>query len=277
MKKLTCRFSRLEDVPRLKGLWKDCFGDEDAYIDHYFDTFYRPDRALVLEQEGEVCSMLLTFSFFMTLPTGESLPVCYVYAFCTDPSCQSRGFGRRLLSYAEETARGEGCAALFMIPGEKSLFDFYRSLGYETGASFRSLELEAAEEGTLPVQPCSVEDYAARREAWLADLPHISYDSETLHYQHRLCRSTGGGFYRVGEGIAAVEVDEEAIFVKELLSTCPEKAISALLRTFHLQKALVRLPALPDEEKQQPFAVVKWLNADQAPLWKGGWLAFGFD
>ena len=53
------RTSEERDIPVLKELWKLAFGDEDAYIDHFFSRYYAPERMLVLEENGEVLAVTL--------------------------------------------------------------------------------------------------------------------------------------------------------------------------------------------------------------------------
>ena len=48
-------------VPELKKLWKECFADEDAYIDAFFEAMYE-DQSVLLEEENGV---LLGASFFL--------------------------------------------------------------------------------------------------------------------------------------------------------------------------------------------------------------------
>ena len=51
---LTIRAALPEEAPRLKHLWKKCFGDPDDYIDLYFRDYWEPDQALVAEEEGRI-------------------------------------------------------------------------------------------------------------------------------------------------------------------------------------------------------------------------------
>lgn len=270
-----CRPSQAGDVPRLIELWKVCFGDEESYIRHYFDTYYRPQRGMVLEVGGDVASMLLTFPFILTEADGEQHPVSYVYAFCTHPDHQSHGYGRKLLRYAEECARREGCIGLVMVPGERPLFDFYGSLGYEVGGSITEVEMTGKKASYLPIEELTAEEYHRLREEKLADIPHISYDMETLRYQLSLCKLSEGGFYRIGASIAAVEPDEDMIYLKEVLSDSGNNAVSALMWHFCVEKALFRCPVSPDSSKR-PFAVVKWLDGVSRDR-SESWLAFAFD
>lgn len=134
----------------MQELWRRCFGDEQAYLDLCFDQGGAVSHGMLLEAEGVVQSMLLAFSQEMTLPEGDSVPMWYVYAFCTHPDGQSRGYGRTLLAWTEEEGRKTGAKAVVMVPGEPSLFRFYESLGYET-ACF-TWETEISRETKTPPQ-----------------------------------------------------------------------------------------------------------------------------
>ena len=46
------RTSVPEDIPAQRQLWKLAFGDEDAYIDNFYNIYYRPERVIVLEEGG---------------------------------------------------------------------------------------------------------------------------------------------------------------------------------------------------------------------------------
>ena len=122
---ITLRCATPADAPRMQDLWRRCFGDEQAYLDLCFDQGGAVSHGMLLEAEGAVQSMLLVFSQEMTLPEGDSVPMWYVYAFCTHPDGQSRGYGRTLLAWTEAEGRKAGAKAVMMVPGEPSLFRFY--------------------------------------------------------------------------------------------------------------------------------------------------------
>ena len=45
----TVRPSTPADIPAQRELWTLAFGDPAAYLDNFYDTYYRPERVLVLE------------------------------------------------------------------------------------------------------------------------------------------------------------------------------------------------------------------------------------
>jgi GNAT superfamily N-acetyltransferase len=277
--KVLFRPSKREEIPRLKELWKVCFEDEEAYIDHCFECCYQPERVLVLEVMGRVVSMLMAFPYTMTAGDGSRCPAGYVYAFCTDPKERGKGYGRQLLACAERQLKAQGCQAVVMVPGEESLFQFYEALGYETACTMREeTMLRNGNTGGILPCPCPSQIYGQQREKWLSGLCHVSYEVPELEYQRSLCRSSGGRMYLLGDGVATVEVDGDQLVIKELLTAQPEQAAAALMNLLGAERATVRFPVLPGESGV-PFGVVKWFDDKMKNIWdkKTGWLAFGFD
>ncbi len=272
-----CRPSRREEVPQLARLWKICFGDTDDYIAHYFSACYRPERAMVLEDGGQLRSMLLTFPNILVTGEGQEIPTCYIYAFCTAPEARSRGYGRRLLAWTEEQAARQGCQLAVMVPSEASLFDFYETLGYRTTFFHREQVYTSTGATDCAPVPCDGAAYAARREALLAGHPHMAYPPEVLDYQRSLCRRTEGDFFLLEDGLAAVETDGDTLFCKELLTDRPQAAVNALLSRFGLNRAVVRTPA-GERGGAKGFAVAKFLiPGGDRQAEPAGYLAFAFD
>ena len=50
-----------EDIPRQRELWGLAFGDDGAYVDNFYQNYYRPERVLVLEEDGVIQSMTAWF------------------------------------------------------------------------------------------------------------------------------------------------------------------------------------------------------------------------
>lgn len=107
-----------------------------------------------------------------------------------------------------------------MVPGEPSLFRFYESLGYET-ACF-TWETEISRETKTPprqrAERCDVETYQVLRERFLQGTSHVSYPLESLTWQKMLCDASGGGLFRIGDGVAAAECWGGSVILKELLA-----------------------------------------------------------
>ena len=70
MERLRC--SVVQDIPRLRELWYLAFGDDGAYVDNFFDTYYKPERMLVLEEDGVVQAMTAWFDTGFVVPEEGS-------------------------------------------------------------------------------------------------------------------------------------------------------------------------------------------------------------
>lgn len=263
----------------MRELWQCCFGDEQDYLDLCFHQGNAVSHGAVLEAAGTVQSMLLVFSQGMTLPDGETVPMWYVYAFCTAPEWQSRGYGRTLLAWTETAAAQADVKAVVMVPGEPSLFQFYECLGYET-ACFTRETMVTQRKNTplhLKAERCDLKIYQTLRERFLRGSSYVFYPEESLTWQKTLCDASGGGLFQIEDGIAAVERWGGNVVVKELLSHQMEEAAQAILQTCGVQQALIRgVPSGP----AKPFGVVRWLTQDVQRRWnqgQGRYLGLAFD
>lgn len=263
----------------MRALWQRCFGDEQEYLDLCFHQGNATSHGAVLEALGAVQSMLLVFSQGMTLPDGETVPMWYVYAFCTAPDCQSRGYGRMLLAWTERAAAQAGAKAVVMVPGEPSLFQFYERLGYETACFTRETIVTQTKNTPLHLKAerCDLKTYQTLRERFLRGGSHVFYPVESLTWQKTLCDANGGGLFRVGDGVAAVERWGGEMVVKELLSHQVQDAAQTLLQLCDAQQALVR--SVPSGTPK-PFGVVRWLDQEVQRRWnqgQGRYLGLAFD
>ena len=92
MERLRC--SVVQDIPRLRELWYLAFGDDGAYVDNFFDTYYKPERMLVLEEDGVVQAMTAWFDTAFVVPEEGSFRAAYLYAVATHPDCRGKGMAK---------------------------------------------------------------------------------------------------------------------------------------------------------------------------------------
>ena len=71
------RPSRVEELEQQKRLWKAAFGDDEAYIDLFYNTCARPEDVLILSEDGQLCSMAALLPLEIALPGGGKPPPMY--------------------------------------------------------------------------------------------------------------------------------------------------------------------------------------------------------
>ena len=118
------------DIPTLRELWQLAFGDSGPYVDNFFNTYYRPERMLVLEEDGLVRAMTAWFDTTFVVPGAGEFRAAYLYAVATHPDCRSRGLSGQLLAWADEWFRERGIPAVTTVPAQPSLHNFFGANGF---------------------------------------------------------------------------------------------------------------------------------------------------
>ena len=98
---LQTRISTPADIPRQRELWQLAFGDGGAYVDNFYHTYYKPERMLMLEEDGVVQAMTAWFDTTFAVPGRGEYRAAYLYAVATHPKARGRGLAGRLLSDAD--------------------------------------------------------------------------------------------------------------------------------------------------------------------------------
>lgn len=115
-----------DDMRDVKKVWKECFGDEDTFVNSFLARYYFPDCSYVHKEDGHVVSMA-----FMVPCMSELGPTAYLYAIATLPQYRSKGFAGRLVQDALSAAKQRGFTAAMLIPEGSDLKVFYTCLGFQ--------------------------------------------------------------------------------------------------------------------------------------------------
>lgn len=274
------RLSVPGDLPDQRELWALAFGDSGDYVDNFYKTYYRPDRVLVLEEEGRVRAMTAWFDTTFVVPGQGEYRAAYLYAVATHPGYRGRGLAAKLLADADRCFRGLSIPAVTTVPAEPSLHNFFGANGFRE--CFKTFEgkLEPREipapKGDSLLRPVTPAEYGAVREKLLAEIPHVAYPVDALTYQAGCCAVDRGGLY-AGETAAgpvclcAEGAGDGLVMVKEYLGSPTAKRLSLpdLPRIAPADRWLVREP-MPDDPKVsggRKFAMLKWLDPGLDAAW----------
>jgi GNAT superfamily N-acetyltransferase len=269
------------------------FGDSDDYLNNFYTTYYRPERVLVLEEDGEVRSMTTWFDTALRLPNGAAYRAAYLYAVATHPDCRGRGLAAKLLAGADDYFRGQNIPLVTTVPAEPSLHRFFGANGFREGFVTARRTLKPTElppsDGRTVWTPATPAEYGAIREALLGELPHIFYPEDALVYQEGCCRLSGGGLFRgeTAEGaicLCAEYAGHGVAVLKELLGSpaALRLAIPDLPRILPAEQWEARGPAskIPDSAEGWKFGMWKLLNDGKFASFDGGksaYLGLAFD
>lgn len=122
------RFANENDTPKIKALWDIVFDDDAKFNDYYFQNIFNVNNTLIMEDNDNLISMAQMIPYQLE-GVGD---VSYIYGAATDSLYRGKGYMKELLYTSFEYDIKLGRNASILIPAEKSLFDYYQNVGYET-------------------------------------------------------------------------------------------------------------------------------------------------
>lgn len=288
------RTAHLDEIPAEKALWKLSFGDNDAYIDFFYDHWDATRTTLVLLSDGVFSSMTALLPAQLVLPDGSTASSSYIYALSTRPDARKQGFAHFMLSYIDFFLQEQGTQCAVVVPTDQKLHRLYAAAGFTECFSVRASVLPRSDIGAPApedsILPVSSEEYGALRERLLAGTLHVCYPQPVLDYQQGVSHMARGGLYRLcvdgTEGCAAVEyTDDHTVEAKELLMPPARRAGAAALLAAALPARQYRFrgPAAGSEAangESIPFGMARWYDGKLARTWlreRGGYLGLAFD
>ena len=148
------------DVPGLKRLWQQAFGDPMPFIDGFFETGFAPERCRCLHQDGQLAAALYWLD-----AQFEGQKLAYLYAVATHPDFRNRGLCRRLMADTHDLLKKKGYSAAALLPAEKELREMYAKMGYRNCCTSREFTAEAGQ--PLPIRAIGHAEFTALRRNFL--------------------------------------------------------------------------------------------------------------
>lgn len=258
------RWATAEDWGALSQLWAVSFGDTEAVADAFFEAFSPQMHTRVIALNDRPAAMASWLPMEIVSAEGQ-FPAAYIYAVATHPDARGQGLCRTLMTELEHALKEQGFEFTALCPASPSLYDFYASMGYQTGFYCRNAVISSADDGAdaVEIQP---EDYRLLRNS-LLPAPHCRWDAAAMRYLQK----TGVRFFRLSDGFAAACEEPSGILrVPELYAQDETRAVSALCHTMGKAVAHVRLRG-----SESPQGMLKPLSGKQSlpPLDLG----FAFD
>lgn len=227
-------------VPALRQLWKEAFGDTDSFLDRFYSKAFSPTRCLCATIDGEVAAMAYWFD------CGE---YAYIYAVATAEKHRGKGISHGLMTHIHQILTDEGYAGCLLVPGEESLRQFYRGMGYENCSGVHEFEVDAG--APLPLRKLDAQEYAALRRQYL---PAGGVVQEGVNLDFLSCWAE---FYEAPNALVAAVWEEGKLLVLDLLGDV-QKA-SGIVAALGADSGWFRSPG------ETPFAMHKALNANIPP------------
>ena len=191
------------DIPALRQLWQEAFGDDDTFLDKFFATGYSENRCRVVMQEGQAAAALYWFDC-----QWESKRLAYLYAVATAKAFQGQGLCRFLMEDTHRLLREQGYAGTILVPGSDGLRMMYEKMGYRNATTIWEISGTAGQT-PYPVEEISGSEYAQLRKEMLpAD--GVIQDGASLDFL-----ATYAAFYKGCDCLLCAIKDGQHLFVPE--------------------------------------------------------------
>lgn len=228
--------AQMED---LRKLWKEAFGDTDAFLELFYQTGFHQSRSRCITMEAKVVSALYWFDGYRK--EGDGKPIAYIYAVATSEEYQGQGLCHKLmqdtLSYLKET----GYEGALLVPADEALYRFYHHMGFENCSRVNEFVC-TSQEMNVSIRPIESEEYAALRKEYLPE-GGIIQENENMDFLATLAH-----FYAGEDFLLAASQEEDMLRGVELLGDS-QKA-SGILHALGYEKGHFRTPG-----EEIPFAM----------------------
>ncbi len=234
-----------EQIPALRQLWKEAFGDTDAFLNDFYRTAFAPHRCRVLTMDGELAAALYWFDC-----SCRGRKMAYLYGIATSESHRGKGLCHALMEDTHAHLASLGCVGTVLVPRTPSLFAFYETMGYTPCSYFREFSCTAGGETTL--RKLDEKEFAALRQQYLPE-GGVVQTEENLTFL-----GTMAAFYAGPDFLLAAEQEGRTLYGKELLGNA--SAAAAVVAALGCEKGTFRVP-----ESETPFAVYRPLDEAVPP------------
>ena len=219
---------RKQDIPALRGLWKEAFGDSEEFLDLFFQTGFAPGRSRCLWISGKVAAALYWFDC-----SHQEKKLAYIYAVATDKAYRGRGLCTALMEDTHRHLQALGYDGAVLVPGNRKLFDLYGKLGYK---AFCPMTVHSVESGATAeaLEKLSAEEFRKLRRKHIP-AGGILQEGETLAFLSGFCR-----FCRSGDDLCCLSVEGDTAYFQEYLGA--ESHLPGILKALGVKKGIVQLP-----------------------------------
>ena len=217
-----------KNIPQLRHLWQEAFGDTDAFLDSFFTTGYCPDRCQCISFDGRIAAALYWFDCYW-----EEKKLAYIYAVATDKAFRGRGLCRMLMEDTHQHLRALGYQGAVLVPGDADLFHLYEKLGYVRFCPMERVTIESVSDA-LPLTPLRPEAFCQIRRNMLP-AGGLLQEGATLSFL--ACFTE---FYAGQDSLMCLSREEDTLYFQEYLG--PPEALPGVLAALGAKKALVRIP-----------------------------------
>lgn len=225
---MTVDMPRATQIPQLRSLWRQAFGDSEEFLDGFFTAGYDHRRCRCVTWNDRVAAALYWFDC-----SWNGRKLAYIYAVATDRDFRGKGFCRKLMEDTHRHLQKLGYYGAVLVPGSRELFGLYEKLGYR-GCCPRQWEAFSAGSEPASVRQVTAEEYAEKRRQLLPE-GGVIQEGATLSYL-----ATFAAFFEGENCLFCGGVDAEKFLCQEFLGD--RETMPGILKALQVSEASVPCP-----------------------------------
>lgn len=219
---------RKEQYSAMRALWKEAFGDGDAFLDSFFSLAFSPERCRVVAEGNTVAAALYWFDC-----SCRGKKIAYLYAVATAKGYRGKGYCHALMEKTHRDLTENGYCGAILVPGEASLFRFYETMGYVPCCPARKIRTTAGGQAA-GLRPVDGEAFARLRRQYLP-AGAVIQEGENLRFLASMAR-----FY-AGEGfLLTAVIEDEKMTGLELLGNAG--AAPGIVKALGCKEGVFQIP-----------------------------------
>lgn len=227
----------------LRALWKEAFGDTDAFLDSFFEVAFSSHRCRCVSKNGLVLAALYWFEV-----SCKDQRFAYLYAVATAKSHRGQGLFSALLADTTQILKEEGFDGILLVPESESLARMYEKFGFFSCTFIREFSAEAGNEPVILHEIGPGEFVRLRRQ--FLPIGAVLQEGADLNFLSTQCH-----FWAGENWLAAGLIYDGKLVCQEFLGD--DRAIPGLLRALDVPCGSFRGPG-----KEKPFGYLLPLHKD---------------
>lgn len=124
---MNIRYAKGEDLDKLKDIWNYCFGDEESFVEYYFNNKYKPENTIIVEEGDDFKSSLQLNQYKIKL-NDKIYDISYVVGVSTYPNARGKGYMKDMMEFSLNEIYKRGQIVSLLMPIDYRL---YKKYGYE--------------------------------------------------------------------------------------------------------------------------------------------------
>lgn len=264
-----------KQMEQVQMLWKECFHEEDSYMDFYFRWKTEDNTIYVIKDLEQIVSMVHCNPYSLRIGS-QKINSYYIVGVATDISHRKQGLMRKLLQHSLIKMKKENVPFTYLMPASERIylpFDFCTVTSQRRYMASLFEEMEQVTDNNqfkmsdkeIWLKPLNVNDTMELEQLsmfanqMLGKTEQITTLRDSYYYRRMNAemQSAGGAvelFYRGREflGYVAYMIEEKHIEVIELMceESIQQQLLDALQRRKHASKFI-------KEDKKAPLIMVR--------------------